>query len=135
VDFVGQFLVRDPVIEDLMTRMALEVKNGSPLGQLSAESAAEFRTRHVIHSYSSLSTPQRMARSNTTLPVIQGLCQRVAEAACRVRTAVAIAQCPSTESTCMGGQRIACLALGDVRSGLGAYVSRAAGFGERQQHL
>jgi AraC family transcriptional regulator len=61
VALVGQFLVRDPVIEDVMARMALEVENGSPLGQLYAESASEFLTRHVIHSYSSLSTPPREA--------------------------------------------------------------------------
>lgn len=61
VVLLGQFLVRDPVIEDVMARMALEVENGSPLGQLYAESASEFLMRHIIHSYSSLSTPPRAA--------------------------------------------------------------------------
>jgi AraC family transcriptional regulator len=61
VELVGQFLVRDPVIEDVMARMALEVENGSPLGPLYAESASEFLTRHIIHSYSSLSTPPQKA--------------------------------------------------------------------------
>jgi AraC family transcriptional regulator len=57
VEIVGQFLVRDPVIEGVLTRMALEAQNGSPFGQLYAESASEFLARHIIHSYSSLSRP------------------------------------------------------------------------------
>lgn len=57
VELISQFLVRDPVIEDVMNRMALEAQSGSPLGQLYAESASEFLTRHVVHSYSSLTTP------------------------------------------------------------------------------
>jgi AraC family transcriptional regulator len=57
VEIVGQFLVRDPVIESVMTRMALEAQSGSPSGQLYAESASEFLARHIIHSYSSLAKP------------------------------------------------------------------------------
>jgi AraC family transcriptional regulator len=57
VEIVGQFLVRDPVIEGVLTRMALEARNGSPSGPLYAESASEFLARHIIHSYSSLSKP------------------------------------------------------------------------------
>ena len=37
------------------------MQNGSPLGPLYAESASEFLTRHIIHSYSSLSTLPREA--------------------------------------------------------------------------
>ena len=57
VEIVGQFLVRDPVIEGVLNRMALEARNGSPSGSLYAESASEFVARHIIHSYSSLSKP------------------------------------------------------------------------------
>ena len=57
VEIVGQFLVRDPVIEAVMNRMALEAQNGSPSGQLYSESASEFLARHIIHSYSSLAKP------------------------------------------------------------------------------
>jgi len=57
VEIVGQFLVRDPVIEGVLTRMALEARNGSRSGQLYAESASGFVARHIIHSYSSLSKP------------------------------------------------------------------------------
>jgi AraC family transcriptional regulator len=57
VELVGQFLIQDPVIEHVMARMALEAQNGSPSGQLYAESASEFLTRHILQFYSSLSTP------------------------------------------------------------------------------
>ena len=55
VEIVGQFLARDPVVEGVLTRLALEAQNGSPSGQLYAESACEFLAHHMIHSYSSLS--------------------------------------------------------------------------------
>lgn len=57
VEVVGQFLVRDPVIETLLTRLAFEVRNGSPSGQLYAESASEFLAHHILHTYSSLAGP------------------------------------------------------------------------------
>ena len=47
--------VRDHVIESVMTRLALEAQQGSPSGQLYAESACEFLAHHIIHAYSSLS--------------------------------------------------------------------------------
>ena len=40
-----------------MARMAHEAQTGSPSGQLYAESASEFLTRHILQFYSSLSTP------------------------------------------------------------------------------
>ena len=57
VEVVPQFLVRDPVIEGITTRLAAEAQSGSPSGRLYAESACEFLARHIICSYSSLSTP------------------------------------------------------------------------------
>jgi AraC family transcriptional regulator len=62
VEIVGQFLVRDPVIETVLTRLGLEVRNGSPSGQLYAVSACDFLANHIIHAYSSLSArPPRFA--------------------------------------------------------------------------
>ena len=56
VEIRWQSLVRDRVIEGVMTRLALEVQDGAPHGRLYAESASEFLAHHVIHAYSSLST-------------------------------------------------------------------------------
>jgi AraC family transcriptional regulator len=60
VEIIPQFLVRDPVIEAIMTQLALEAQNGSPSGRLYAESACEFLACHIIQKYSSLS--RRLAR-------------------------------------------------------------------------
>jgi AraC family transcriptional regulator len=60
VEIRWQCLVRDRVIEGVMTRLAFEAQSGSPRGQLYAESACEFLAHHVIHAYSSLSTPPRL---------------------------------------------------------------------------
>lgn len=57
VEVIPQFLVRDPVIEGIGTRLSWEAQNGSPSGRLYAESACEFLTRHIVSSYSSLSAP------------------------------------------------------------------------------
>ncbi len=57
VEFVPQFLVRDPVVESVMSRLAHEARHGSPSGQLYVESACEFLAHHLIHDYSSLSRP------------------------------------------------------------------------------
>jgi len=57
VEVAPQFLVRDPVVEAVMTRLAVEAGNGSPSGHLYAESACEFLAAHLIHVYSSLATP------------------------------------------------------------------------------
>lgn len=61
VELVRQFLGRDPVLEGLLTRLALEARNDTPSGQLYAESACEFLAHHIIHSYSSLARPARPA--------------------------------------------------------------------------
>ena len=57
VEVIPQFLVRDPVIDGIATRLAWEAQHKSPSGRLYAESACEFLAHHIIHSYSSLSTP------------------------------------------------------------------------------
>lgn len=59
VQILPQFLTRDPVIEAVVTRLALEARGGSPSGRLYAERASEFVAHHLIHSYSSLSAPPR----------------------------------------------------------------------------
>src|SRR4029077_20937760 len=55
VEIVWRFLVPDPLVEGVLTNLAFEARNGSPSGQLYAESACEFLAHHVIHKYSSLS--------------------------------------------------------------------------------
>ena len=55
VGIVWQFLVRDPLVEGVLTSLAFEARNGSPSGQLYAESACEFLTHHLLYRYSSLS--------------------------------------------------------------------------------
>jgi AraC family transcriptional regulator len=79
VEIRWQCLVRDRVIEGVMTRLALEAQSGSPRGRLYAESACEFLAHHVIHAYSSLSTPPPLAtgglprrRLNVVLEYIEG---------------------------------------------------------------
>src|SRR5258705_4864663 len=55
VEIIPQFLSHDPVIQGVVTRLALEVRSGSPPERLYAESACEFLAHHMIHSYSTLS--------------------------------------------------------------------------------
>jgi AraC family transcriptional regulator len=57
VEIIPQFLVRDPVIEAVVTRVAVEAQEGCPSGTLYAESACEYLAHHMIQAYSSLSRP------------------------------------------------------------------------------
>ena len=60
VEIVPQFLIRDPVIQAIVTQLAVEAGNDSPSGLLYAESACEFLAHHLIQRYSTLSkTPVR----------------------------------------------------------------------------
>jgi AraC family transcriptional regulator len=59
VEIFWQFLARDPVIEGILTSLAVEAHTGSPSGKLYAESACEFLAHHVIRSYSSVSMQPR----------------------------------------------------------------------------
>jgi AraC family transcriptional regulator len=60
VEIVPQFLVRDSVIEAVVTQLAVEVGNDSPSDFLYAESACEFLAHYLIQRYSTLSkTPTR----------------------------------------------------------------------------
>jgi AraC family transcriptional regulator len=55
IQIVPQFLVRDPVIESIVTQLSVEARNGSPSGPLYAESACEFLAFHLIQRHSTLS--------------------------------------------------------------------------------
>jgi AraC family transcriptional regulator len=55
VEIVPQFLVRDPVIEAVVTQLSIEAANDSPSGLLYAESACEFLGHHLVQRYSTLS--------------------------------------------------------------------------------
>ena len=57
VEIIPRFLVRDPVIEAVVTRLTLEAQEGCPSGALYAESACEFLAHHLIQAHSSLSRP------------------------------------------------------------------------------
>jgi AraC family transcriptional regulator len=57
VEIIPQFLARDPVIQGVATRLALEAQNGVLTERPYAESACEFLAHHIIHSYSTLSAP------------------------------------------------------------------------------
>lgn len=56
-ELIPQFLIHDPVLESVLTRLAIEAKNGSPSGPLYAETACEFLAHHIIHAYSTRSRP------------------------------------------------------------------------------
>jgi AraC family transcriptional regulator len=66
VELVGQFLMRDRVIESVMTRLAVEAERRSPLGNVYAESACEFLADHIIYSYSSLARRRPPMRGGLT---------------------------------------------------------------------
>jgi AraC family transcriptional regulator len=55
VEIIPQFLSRDPVIETIMTQLAVEAVSGSPSGLLYAESGCEFLAHHLIQRHSTLS--------------------------------------------------------------------------------
>lgn len=56
VEIIPQFLVPDPVIQGVATRLALEAQSGASSDPY-VESACEFLAHHMIHSYSTLSAP------------------------------------------------------------------------------
>jgi AraC family transcriptional regulator len=57
VEIIPKFLSHDPVIQGVVSRLALEAQSGAPPERLYAESACEFLAHHLIHSYSTLSAP------------------------------------------------------------------------------
>jgi AraC family transcriptional regulator len=59
IEIVPQFLIRDSVIESIVTQLAIEARNGSPSGLLYAESACEFLAYHLIQRHSTLSKAPR----------------------------------------------------------------------------
>jgi AraC family transcriptional regulator len=65
VEIIRQFLVRDPVIEGVLTNLVIEARHEAPSG-LYAESACAFLAHHVMRRYSSVSTVPRRARGGLT---------------------------------------------------------------------
>jgi AraC family transcriptional regulator len=55
IEIVPRFLVRDSVIESVVTQLAVEARSGSPSGLLYAESACEFLAYHLVQRHSTLS--------------------------------------------------------------------------------
>jgi AraC family transcriptional regulator len=65
VEIIRQFLVRDPVIEGVLTNLVIEARHEPPSG-LYAETACAFLAHHIIRKYSSVSTVPRQARGGLT---------------------------------------------------------------------
>ena len=57
VEIIPRFLSHDPVIQGVVTRLALKAQGGTQPERLYAESACEFLAHHMIHSHSTLSAP------------------------------------------------------------------------------
>ena len=72
IEIIPQFAIRDPIIESVVSRLALEADDDNPSGSLYAESACEFLANHIIHSYSSLSKspPRRLGGLGNRLRVV-----------------------------------------------------------------
>jgi len=56
IEIANQFLVRDPVVEAVVLRLAREAMNRSATGRLYVDSGCEFLAHHLLYHYSSLST-------------------------------------------------------------------------------
>jgi AraC family transcriptional regulator len=72
LEIIPQFAIRDPIIESVVSRLALEADDDNPSGSLYAESACEFLANHIIHAYSSLSKspPRRSGGLGNRLRVV-----------------------------------------------------------------
>lgn len=72
IEIIPQFAIRDPIIESIVSRLALEADDDNPSGPLYAESACEFLASHLIHTYSSLSRspPRRTGGLGSRLRVV-----------------------------------------------------------------
>jgi AraC family transcriptional regulator len=57
IEIVPRFLARDPIIGAIVTRLAVEAKDGFASGRLYVESACEFLAHHMVHAHSSISAP------------------------------------------------------------------------------
>jgi len=57
IEMIPQFFIHDPLLEGVLTRLAIEAQSGSPSGPLYAESACEFLAHHLIQTYSTRSRP------------------------------------------------------------------------------
>lgn len=55
IEFANQFLVRDPVVEAVVSRLASEAARGSTVGRLYLDAGCEFLAHHLICHYSNLS--------------------------------------------------------------------------------
>jgi AraC family transcriptional regulator len=55
IEIANQFLVRDPVVEAVVLRLAKDAMNPSHAGRLYVDSGCEFLVHHLLYHYSSLS--------------------------------------------------------------------------------
>ena len=55
VEIVPRFLTRDPVIEAVLVRLAMELESGAPNGALYCASGCAFLAHHLVQAHSSMS--------------------------------------------------------------------------------
>jgi AraC family transcriptional regulator len=67
VEIVPRFLTRDPIIEAVLVRLAMEVENGAPNGSLYCASACAFLARHLVQAHSSMSKAPPRASGGLSL--------------------------------------------------------------------
>jgi AraC family transcriptional regulator len=73
IEIIPQFLIRDRVVESVLTGLVLEAQNGSPTGPLYAERACEFIAHHLLHAFSSRSRPLPRSAGGLSRPHLRAV--------------------------------------------------------------
>jgi AraC family transcriptional regulator len=79
IEIIPQFLIHDPVVESVMTRLAVEARAGSPSGQLYAESACEFLAHHLLQTSSSRSRSRTPSAGGLPRPRLRAVLEYIEE--------------------------------------------------------
>jgi AraC family transcriptional regulator len=79
MEIIPQFLIRDRVLESVLTGLVLEALNDSPSGQLYAESACEFLAHHLIRAFSSRAPPLAPAAGGLSRPRLRAVLDYIEE--------------------------------------------------------
>ena len=79
VEIVPQFLIRNRVVDSVLTGLALEAQNGSPSGPLYAESACEFIAHHLVHEFSSRSRSLPRSKGGLSRPRLRAVLDYIEE--------------------------------------------------------
>jgi AraC family transcriptional regulator len=73
IEIVPQFLIRNRVVDSVLTALALEAQNGSPSGPLYAESACEFIAHHLVYEFSSRSRSLPRSKGGLSRPGLRAV--------------------------------------------------------------